>query len=427
MPRTLGSKNVSPLAFWIFFAIFVLPLVIKFNWSNARDSAVYANALSMLISGENPYEGRTFRAGLFGSSLFFLISRLTPDFMEAAVFIILGISGLVLFISTISSIKYRMYDLFALVVIVWSSTNRESLNTIQITGLLLALTSISIFSINKFYVDQNKAFLFVGSIAAAIAIDLKPHLVLPSLILVLIARRCYKFLGVTSLIWLLAHLVIDLLSGRSWTLVWLKLLLGLASSSPGTTRSDLIGFWSIVSTIFGDNHLLNIFPYVIILIVLALSLRMRFIGNEKIMILGFSLSLFTTYTHYYDYVPIIAICVMTLLNRASDFLHYCFLGIIMLSQNVESAEGLFLALGVLVAFLTLNFDLEDYVSLFIEGRKLLCGVVAFLILHWLIDYFTEKGFNESSISAFCVLMLCWVVFIRNQNVSIKSLNQPKLN
>jgi hypothetical protein len=320
-----------------------------------------------------------------------------------------------------------MYDLFALVVIVWSSTNRESLNTIQITGLLLALISISIFSINKFYVDQNKAFLFVGSIAAAIAIDLKPHLVLPSLILVLIARRCYKFLGVTSLIWLLAHLVIDLLSGRSWTLVWLKLLLGLASSSPGTARSDLIGFWSIVSTIFGDNHLLNIFPYVIILIVLALSLRMRFIGNEKIMILGFSLSLFTTYTHYYDYVPIIAICVMTLLNRASDFLHYCFLGIIMLSQNVESAEGLFLALGVLVAFLTLNFDLEDYVSLFIEGRKLLCGVVAFLILHWLIDYFTEKGFNESSISAFCVLMLCWVVFIRNQNASIKSLNQPKLN
>ena len=146
MPRTLGSKNVSPLAFWIFFAIFVLPLVIKFNWSNARDSAVYANALSMLISGENPYEGRTFRAGLFGSSLFFLISRLTPDFMEAAVFMILGISGLVLFISTISSIKYRMYDLFALVVIVWSSTNRESLNTIQITGLLLALISISIFS-----------------------------------------------------------------------------------------------------------------------------------------------------------------------------------------------------------------------------------------------------------------------------------------
>ena len=198
MSRTLGDRILPPRAFWILFTIFVLPIVIKFNWPNARDSAVYADAFSILISGGNPYEGRTFRAGLFGSSLFALISALVPQFMEATVFIILGISGLVFFINTIFSIKYRNLDLFALVVIVWSSANRESLNTIQITGVLLALISISIFSIDKFYVNHNKSFLFVGSMTAAIAIDLKPHLVLPSLILILFARRCYDFAGVTS-------------------------------------------------------------------------------------------------------------------------------------------------------------------------------------------------------------------------------------
>jgi hypothetical protein len=415
MSRTLGDRILPPRTFWILFTIFVLPIVIKFNWPNARDSAVYADAFSILISGENPYEGRTFRAGLFGSSLFALISALVPQFMEATVFIILGISGLVFFIKTIFSIKYRNLDLFALVVIVWSSANRESLNTIQITGVLLALISISIFSIDKFYVNHNKSFLFVGSITAAIAIDLKPHLVLPSLILILFARRCYEFAGVTSAIWLLAHLVIDLFSGRSWTLVWFEILSGLASSSPGTTKSDFIGFWSIISTLFGNSSFLSVFPYMLILVVLIFSIRIQFKDNAEIVVVGFSISLFTTYTHYYDYVPIIAICVITLLDKASGSLHYGFLGIIVVSQNIESTEGLSLVLAVLVVFFALNVNLEDYASLFVEVRRLLGGLTGFLILHWFFNYFTGNGFNQSSISAFCILLLCWIVFIRTRN------------
>lgn len=423
MARTVGNRSLSPLTFWLLVTIFILPIVIKFNWPNARDSAVYVDAFSILINGGNPYEGGTFRAGLFGSSLFFSISALVPQSIEAIVFIILGICGLVFFITTIFRVNYRMFDLFAIVVIVWSSANRESLNNIQITGILLALTSISIISIEKLCVNHNKSFLFVGSIAAAIAIDLKPHLVLPCLTLFLFARRCFKFAGVTSIIWLLSHLIIDLFSGKSWTLVWFEVLSGLALPSPGTTRKDFIGFWSIISTFLGESYFLSVVPYVLILILLIFSIRIQFKGKAEIVVVGFSISLFTTYTHYYDYIPIIAICVMTLMGKASRSIHYGFLGIIMLSQNIKSVEGLYLVSLVLVIFFVLNLNLGDYSSLFIEVRKLLGGLTLFLVLHLVFNYFSKIDYDQSAVSAFCILLLCWIVFIRTWNANKQSLSQ----
>lgn len=414
--------------FWTLLALGVVPLLLMFNWPNARDSAVYANAFSDLINGDNPYSGEVFRSGLLGSLPFYLVSLVFPQSIEGLVFLILGILGTLYFARLFIGRENRISDLFVLLIVLWSSSSREGLNTIQITGILLALNTVVIHAAKQNEpVKFSTTKIFFGSLAAAISIDLKPHLVIPLYILLLHRYRKWHLLSWSLTLWLTGHLIIDITFEKLWTLAWLESMISLASRPTTTNRGDFVNIWSLFATLFGDSSILKILPYLVVALLLLVILRKNIENIATLVFLGTSLSLLMTYTHYYDYVPIVALSMIQVLSARINAVHYCYLGLIMLSQNMNNVTGLVLVMGSMVGLMFMQLTNGPISSLFSEVRRVCAGFIGFIFLHFVMSQLEKLEFDKSAISATIVLGVSFMVFFfyRSEDGTFQTKNNEK--
>jgi hypothetical protein len=392
----------------------MIPMVLRFNWPTGRDSAVYANGFQDLLNGENPYSEGIFRSGLFGSIPFYLVARALPQSLEAAAFLSLGICGTALFLRYFTRRNNQISSLIILVVTIGSSANREALNNIQITGVILGLMILVTYSASELTKPNIKlGHLLLGSISMAIAIDLKPHLVLP-LFLMLFSYRRYWLIVLSALsLWSLAHFLIDFISGKAWTLTWFRLMIDLATRPNTQDRSDFVNIWSIFSVLFGDSTILNLFPYLIIFSFIALCLIYKWTDINKIMFFAVFLSLLSTYSHYYDYVPLVALCINRIFNEKTNALHYGYLSFIMLSQNLGEISGLLIVMFTTLALVAVKSGINRVSSWRIEFMKLVLGLILFLAMHTVNNVLIGFGVQESSVSATLVLIISAIIIIRS--------------
>jgi hypothetical protein len=401
------------LVFWSLFILLTLPLVFHFNWPFARDSAVYVSGFESLIAGTDPYESEIFRSGLFGSFFFFLIALAIPASLESVTFLCLNIFGVVCFVRYFSDFKYRKIDFYILLLVSWSSASREGLNTIQIAGILLGLISVVLRSVDKIQVGPINCFdFFLGVLCTAILVDLKPHYVLPLLIIVFVKRKSFRFASAVIAVLVAGHAIIDLWVGKFLTFTWLKLMMSLADEPIDEERKDFANMWSIVFSTFDLGSFAKLLPYIFIVITALVTAFAKTISFEKSIFVGLSLPLLSTYTHYYDYLGIVVMCIVAVAihGKSKDLL--IITPLLLIAENWQNPQGFLLILFFLLLCFFSVYEWKVLAQITAFLRDLVLSLSLYLIVHMGQDFFVEQGVNYMALSATSTLLFSYFYYWR---------------
>jgi hypothetical protein len=401
------------IVFWSLFILLTLPLVFHFNWPFARDSAVYVSGFESLIAGTDPYENGIFRSGLFGSFFFFLIALAIPASLESVTFLCLNIFGVVCFVRYFLDFKYRKTDFYILLLVSWSSASREGLNTIQIAGILLGLISIVLRSVDKIQVRPiNFLDFYLGVLCTAILVDLKPHYVLPLLIIVFVKRRSFRFASTVIAVLVAGHAIIDLWVGKFLTFTWLKLMMSLADEPIDEERKDFANVWSIVFSTFDLGSFAKLLPYIFIAITALVTAFAKTISFEKSIFIGSSLPLLSTYTHYYDYLGIVVMCIVAVAihGKSKDLL--IITPLLLIAENWQNPQGFLLILFFLLLCFFSVYEWKVLAQITAFLRDLVLSLSLYLIVHMGQDFFVEQGVNYMALSATSTLLFLYFYYWR---------------
>jgi hypothetical protein len=413
------SNNI---VFWFLYICAFTPLLLYFNWPFARDSAVYVAGFEALLKGVNPYENGTYRSGLFGSALMYFIALLVPLWLESCVFLALNILGTVIFMRFFIGNKNQKSDFFLLVFAVWSSASREGLNTIQITGILLGLLTFVFKGMEIQAYDSNKVFSKVlGVLCAAIVIDLKPHYVLPLFALLLFKKKCLGFALTTILTLFIGHLLIDLVSGKFLTLEWFRLMINLANEPIDGTRRDFTNIWSLTSSLIDLGNYVKFLPYILILCVVLVVSLSKSISFEQTVYVGLLLPLLSTYTHFYDYLGIVALTLVSVARYRNSLEMFLMIPLILIAENWQSFQGLSLIGFFFMFFIIVSYEKMSPKYLMELLRNMLFAMSLFFLVHLGQDFLVKLGANPMSLSATLSMAVLLFFYSRSVVNSKKSL------
>lgn len=253
--------------------------------------------------------------------------------------------------------------------------------------------------------------------AAAIAIDLKPHFVGPALLIYFIRFKLLKIgLLVFSLI-AISHFVIDVVFKTWFTLDWARLLLSLAGREVSPSRAEFVNVWSIFSSFTGDIRVLNFIPMILILGIFLVTLRIGIIGKLFMWAIGFALPLLSTFNHYYDYLPLVAICITSLFTRRVTTLSYFYLGISTLTLNLDNVYGLLLVV-VFLGFLFIDSVAGAYSASWKSQMScFLRGISLFILYHLILNQLENLGVEELAIGSTLILAASFLLLLRNKENS----------
>lgn len=346
------KKKASIIGITITYLSIYLPLVIIFAWPNARDADVYRSGFNVLLNGENPYESSTFRAGLFGSMMIHLMSFPISGYLASIFFLCLNGFGYWLFVKSVVKKENLQAPLFLL--IAWSSSSREGLNTIQITGLLLGIFAMSLRFLERG--SSSKSLLLVNSLLMAIAIDLKPHISIITFAFLVLKFHARRFTLATLLILTLAHVSINLYFGRVFESDWLRLISTLNKKAGGAQSKDSVNFYYFTRLLSENGSKALIILHLILLLTLLVYVVKnisRFSGGICIAI-GATSAFLGPYFHYYDLLPLVGMALMSLLNRKLSFLTGFYVSIIAVTLNPDSIKALGITTFCHLVFLISN-------------------------------------------------------------------------
>lgn len=419
----LLSTEKKYFKFNLVLIIVTLPLLFQFNWEHARDASAYAGAITELLNGKNPYESGVFRGGLVGASLIFLIAKFIPLVFQATVFLLLNILGVVFFLRVMLLPGYSRKNLLVYLIVIYCSSSREGLNTIQITGILLGLLAVAVKCAGH-EITKTKSFSLqiLGIMAAVIAVDLKPHFIGPALLIYFIRFKLIKTgVWVFSLI-LTSHLAVDILFGKWFTIDWARLLLSLASREVAPERAEFVNIWSIFSTFIGDERILNVLPIFLIAIVMLVAIRMKSLNFVQMWAVGFSIPLLSTFNHYYDYLPLVAICIVTVFTSRASTLSYFYLGIVTLTLNIGNYQGLVLVAIFFTCLLLVNLSTSDSLNWKPPVVCALKGLFLYLSYHQILNWGVKLGIAELALGSTIILLTSFLtLFVKKRHSGTQSL------
>jgi hypothetical protein len=287
--------------------------------TSIRDAGGYIKSGQEIWQGVNPYTQGTSRWGSFAPVVLFLANELIPRTFQTTVIQIVNIAAIFYLVTLFSKnskpSSWKVYTTTGLVL--FSSSFRELLSTNQISASVLAATFLSYHfyceSVQK--LGTTRYLNSIGSaVLAALALDLKPHLILP-VIMFLGIKKSKKYLSwvrnILSAIFL-GHLIIDIKFGAILEIDFLREMQEVQAKITTVRFGDSVTFWPLLREISHVNSSIRVLTiviplaiYLILLCLLGLNLRKPSPANEKYaLMLALLLPTMGPYFHYYDAVLI---------------------------------------------------------------------------------------------------------------------------
>jgi hypothetical protein len=320
-----------------------------------RDVGVYIATGNAVLRGVNPYETVGNRFGTVGPIPFGIIDFIVPANLTTAVFQLLNLAGILLFIRTFlqSKIKYSQHITYFLTILF--SATREMLVTNQITGILMGVFAFWYSQQNRFLLTNKTKCLISSAIAAVFLVDLKPHLFGMILFFYFLKQRNVRSFLTTIIAWISLHIFVDLTQQRILELDWLKILLALQEQAKDGALLDAVSFWPLiksVTTLESFPTLALMLPTLLGLIVLSVYLAKK----DLIELLPwlFLLPAISIYFHYYDLVPALVLMIASQLKNQSKYFPFA-IGFLVIPQEIISLLNI---LVLIVAILSWKFLID---------------------------------------------------------------------
>jgi len=385
--QMLGSHNRLALQALRLGALISVPILLFYYRSGGiadlsrtqisfRDLGPFLDGGMAIINGVNPYDPVLTRGGSAGSLALAVVAVLIPHGLTLMAFQLLNIVGIALFIKNfpVTVSKEMRFTIF--LIVVWSAPFRENLSLNQISGIILGLLA---FSFNQDGKNHNLIKIVFYRSCFAVALDLKPHLLLPVLITLFIFNYFRKEIIQAIGVLLVFHILIDIRIGSVIEIEYLKLLTNLAGQSTGNNFGDSVTYWPLLRSIGIDVQ--GVVAGVAVMI-LAGMLIQRFIKNKNfVSIFGMSMILptFGSYFHLYDAVGIITITLFFYTSRSRYLLLTILLGsIIMIPIELNSLQNWLIEIFGLILLLAMYKRIEKLYQL---TQKSIAGLCLGLSMH----------------------------------------------
>ena len=317
-----------------------------------HDGFVYIQAGRDIANGDNPYSEGITRSGTVSSLILYCIYLLIPKLIAAETFQVMNLSLVAWFIWVLKGKKWKTEDYFlAVLVSFWLSPVRELLAINQVDAFVVGLLGTIIWINSKHHIINTQVKNALVSLNFALAIDLKPHLLLVVLVVWVILERSFSIILWTVAIFTVLHVAIDLYVREITEITWISRVLDVKDTASTTELGDSVTIWPIFQKLF--PHWIGLVPVIAMLLFLTASALAIYFAIKNNANLAILISLVAPgvyiYFHFYDMIPLVLIYVAYLIHSTISSQHITLLCLLLIPKEFTSLKNL--ALVVLISTL----------------------------------------------------------------------------
>jgi hypothetical protein len=369
-----GTNRIQVLKLLTIFFTFAASIVILFfyrrggvvdafygpeNSPGFRDTGIYARAAEQLLSKESPYSnsGLAFRSGSFGVLIFGLFPMGSITYICYQIF---NLVGILMFCKVFlrGHISQHLYYVSLALGICFSCV-REIFSTGQITGILAGLVAVGFEGLKS----ERIAARLGGAFLFALAVDLKPNLIIFFLL------GSFFFLGITRYLWmpffilLIGHVTVDIYVGQFLEREWITTLMNISDPTRDPSNTGTRTIWPLIRYFFGIDVIPSLIPTVAFMILGCLLLY--FISRTRnyfLLFLTLIVPAFYNYFHLYSFYPFAIMVFAITLQQSMPISLGIMLPFLLVTGGYFGFNQLFFCLvlsGLLLFYLTLTNSVND--------------------------------------------------------------------
>jgi hypothetical protein len=324
-----------------------------------RNSKLLVDAGQNILNRESPYSTPN-PYGSFPGILFVFIDNLSPFGNSALIFILLNLCGYIYMVKFIWP-KINFYTLIGVTIISFlSSPIRALVSNVQNSGLIIGASLIGIYFFDLYMNKRQIQHLFISAFCFVFALELKPQLVLPMIVVFIFQTRSYKLLSLVCVELVSIRIVLNLWTGSILELEQYEIWKVMRTDN--LAIREQISFWKALDNMISsriDWFLISALIVLILTFILALlSLKFR---SRNLIVLALFLPLLGGYLQYYSLLPLLAVLVYQVLHGTNFFKYGSMFSLIAL---------------ILPTYLGSHFKLYDFLLIMTVNALL------FLIVNW---------------------------------------------
>ncbi len=354
------DKSSKYLTWFFLLAILasVTYLLYYYRGVGLHDGYVYLKAGGDIVDRKNPYISGDTRSGTASSLLIFLFFSPFMNFASTSMFQIINLAGVTWFAWVIAG-RYGSRRNFLLLILLtlWISPVREMLAINQVNGIILGLVASFLQLESKQSSRKPWLYRFLASFPLAMALDLKPHLLVIFIIAWSILTKSKTLIVLTFSQLVPAHLIIDIYIGEIVEISWLERLNSIKQTAGTNSLGDSVTIWPIITRIFPGVESLVTFLALVSFLVAALCSFYFASKRSALLTLLFSFTApaFYIYFHFYDLIPVAILFLSLVIKNGNRFPDVAIVSLLLIPKEFTSFRNL-----TLVFMLTLLLNLISY-------------------------------------------------------------------
>ena len=357
--------------------------------------------------------------GTFSGLIYFILHKITFSTQNPLIFILLNLLGIFLLITYFNKEMSNYEKLFLLSILLFTSPIRALVGNVQHTGVILGSLIVGGIFYKYSLNSKHKVLLFVcASLSFVFAIDLKPQIALPYIIIFILLNRTIKLMLLTLILIILNHLIVDLWVGRF--LEFDQIAVWRLMEKDSLAVSEQTSIWKLLNELFSSN--IDWFKISFVLYICGIiSLVYLTIKKPKSFYLQVALllPLVTAYLHLYDIV-LLAIMVVSWAMRNTKRMPSVFLlGLLTIPVDINSnIDKFYWLVFLLPSFLVLHYRLRGKVKIgIIFGIEIFMAYVVVLYISRLSETIEFKVSIQIAIISLSALVIKIINEFRRPNLT----------
>jgi hypothetical protein len=376
-------------------------LVTSHTNGSLGDAGYYISNGERLFEGENAYEDG-FRSGPLGAIYLYVLSLIFAQPLLELILQFCNIAGPILFVTLLFSDKRQAIKYWP--ILIMFSAFRELLVNHQINGFILVLLSMFLISRKSEKLHVN----LVGNFAAVLALDLKPHLVIPIILsLTLLKRDWINLLRIVAITTML-HISINIHLKTITEIQWVQNLREISNAPGNSDWADIFNVWPLIDEVIDAPEVLKVIALsTFFVLCLALPTISKKTSANTGTYIALATPLIGVYAHFYDLVPFLLISFLYLEKYSDQAYFWFFVNCALIFRGVDSLNEV-IFLTVANSFL-LGLSIRDrYLKKARILKSIICGSALYLVFHELTENLIT---DENILRSFLISFIGFVTFV----------------
>jgi hypothetical protein len=297
---------------YFLLAILLIEVILLISDSNElRNSKLLIDAGQNILNRESPYS----TPNPYGSSpglIFALIDKLSPFGSSVIVIILLNLWGYIYMVKFIwPNINFKILIIITIISFL-SSPIRALVSNVQNSGLIIGISLVGIYFYRVSTERRKFYYLLLSSFCFVFALELKPQLIFPLIIVFIFQQRSHRLLILICAEIISIRLLLNLWTGQILELEQYRIWKVMRNDD--LAIKEQISFWKALDNMIAlriDWFSFSFWTVLILTTILAFfSLKHN---SKQLIVLALFLPLLSGYLQYYSLLPLLAVLVYQVL------------------------------------------------------------------------------------------------------------------